>query len=184
MSREIPDQWIEKLFAKMETIYGGAAFRAMWGGVDADEMKATWKQGLSAASLTDDGLRRGVSALFHTKRTPNLPEFITLCAPQPPMYRQHSLALTDESKRTSPEQACEQLARIREIAEKVLRDAGPVPLDGRGIRWAYRLLSRATNGGHIAPHQITFAKEAIANWKLAHGVHDNGHEREPGADDE
>ena len=176
MSREIPDGWIEKLFAKMESIYG-SPFRSMWGNVDADEMKSTWKQGLSAANLTDDGLRRGVSSLFHTKRTPNLPEFIELCAPTPAMYRQNNLALTDD-RRTSPAEARAQLAKIAEIAKGLLREHG-APAGG-GIRWAYRLLQRAADGEHITPHQIAFAKEAIENYDRTHGRV----KREPGCDDE
>ncbi|WP_322046032.1 hypothetical protein [Paraburkholderia sp. J67] len=176
MSREIPDGWIEKLFSKMETIYGGS-FRAMWGNVDADEMKATWKQGLGIANVTDEGLRRGVAALFHTKRAPNLPEFIELCAPVPAMYRQNTLALTDE-RRTPPDEARAQLANIRDIAKGLLREHG-APAGG-GIRWAHRILQRAADGEPITPHQIAFAKEAIEIYGRTHGRVN----REPGSDDE
>ncbi|MFP4891248.1 hypothetical protein [Paraburkholderia sp. EG304] len=174
MAREIPEAWIEKLFARMSAIYG-ARFADLWRGVPIDDIKAIWRYGLAGTS--DEGLRRGAAALFHTKYPPTLPEFIELCAPEPTMYQQHP-ALTDE-RRTSPDQAREQLAKIRELASGLLRKHG-APAGG-GIRWAYRLLQRAQDGEPITPHQIAFAKEAIEAYNRTHGRRG---EREPGSDDE
>lgn len=176
MSRDIPAQWIERLFSKFESIYG-AQFRAMWNGVPVDEMKATWRQGLGAANVTDDGLRRGVAALFHTRKPPNLPEFIELCALNA-AHRQNTLALSDD-RRTPPDEARAQLAKIRDLAQGLLREHG-APAGG-GIRWAYRLLQRAADGEHITPHQINFAKEALEAYNATHARNGN---REPGSDDE
>lgn len=176
MSREIPGHWIDRLFCRMDTLYG-SAFVAMWRDVDVDEMKSTWRQGLALANVTDEGLKRGVAALFYAKKPPNLPEFIELCMP-PSAQRQNALALTNEVNRTPPEQAREQLAKIREAAESVTR---PVE-HGSGIAWAHRLIGRAERGEHVSAHQLTCAKTAIEQWQITHGT--MRHEREPGSDDE
>ncbi|MGF6920167.1 hypothetical protein [Paraburkholderia sp. 40] len=179
MLRSIPEHWIERLFSRMASLYG-SRFADMWRDGEIDEIKATWREGLAGQS--DDALRRGVAALFHEPPyPPTLPRFIELCRPQPAMYQPNRVALTDE-RRTSPEQAREQLARIREIAGGLLREHG-APAGG-GIRWAFRLLQRAQDGEHITAHQIGFAKEAIESYNRTHGQHINGHEREPGSDDE
>lgn len=164
------------LWQKMMNVYG-ARFLDMWEGVDVGEMQVTWTEGLRGMSR--EALQRGVAALFHTRHPPTLPEFVALCEPRPAMYRQNTLALTNEANRTPPEQAREQLAKIREIA-KGLQSGTPAG----GIRSAYRLLQRAADGEHITAHQINFAKEAIEAYNVTHGRNDNGHDREPGSDDE
>ncbi|MGF6607087.1 hypothetical protein OKW45_001987 [Paraburkholderia sp. WSM4175] len=179
MGRAIPEYWIERLFARMESIWG-ARFQDFWRNVsDPNEVKAVWGEGL--ADVTDEGLKRGVAALFHEPGPPTLPRFLELCRPQPAMYTPNRAALTDE-RRTAPGEAREQLARIREIAAGLLREHG-APAGG-GIRWAFRLLQLAENGEHITANQIGFAKEAIENYNRTHGQHENGHAREPGSDDE
>ncbi|WP_322092792.1 hypothetical protein [Paraburkholderia bannensis] len=174
MSRAIPEAWIEKLFARMASIWG-SRFADMWRDTDLDEVKSVWRASLS--DVTDDGLRRGVSKLIHHLHPPDLPAFRRLCEAEPAMYQQNTLALTDE-RRTPPEQAREQLAQIRDLAKGLLREHG-APAGG-GIRWAYRLLQRAADGERITPHQIAFAKEAIENFNRTHGRA----KREPGSDDE
>ncbi|MGF6986513.1 hypothetical protein QFZ99_006054 [Paraburkholderia atlantica] len=179
MLRSIPEHWIERLFARMESIYG-ARFQDFWRGVsDPADVKAVWREGLAGQS--DEALRRGVAALFHERHPPTLPRFLELCAPQPAMYTRNDPALTDD-RRTSPGEAREQLARIREMASALLREHG-APVGG-GIRWAHRLLQRAENGEHITAHQIGFAKSAIESYGRTHGRNENGHQREPGSDDE
>ncbi|MGF6981393.1 hypothetical protein QFZ99_000869 [Paraburkholderia atlantica] len=178
MLRSIPEHWIERLFSRMSSLYG-SRFADMWRDGDIDEIKAAWREGL--AGQNDDALRRGVAALFHEKNPPTLPRFLELCRPQPTMYTPNAAAVTDD-RRTPPEQAREQLARIRNVAGALLREHG-APAGG-GIRWAFRLLQRAENGEHVTVHQIGFAREAIESYSRTHGQHINGHQREPGSDDE
>jgi hypothetical protein len=162
------------LWRKMMFIYG-ARFLDMWEGVDVNEMQTTWTDALRGMSRDD--LQRGVAALYRTRHPPTLPDFLELCKPVPAMYRANPLAL--DAPRTPPEQAREQLAKLRDIANDLLRKNG-VPLGG-GIRWAYRLLQRASDGENITQHQIAFAKEAIENYNRTHG---RSSPREPGDDDE
>ncbi|MEM5403796.1 hypothetical protein [Paraburkholderia unamae] len=168
------------LWRKMANVYG-AQFLDMWEGVDAADMQDTWTEALRAANVTREGLMRGVSKLWHVRRPPTLPEFIELCAPPSAMYRQRALALIDE-RRTSPEEARAQLAKVRALAEQVLVDSRGT--SAAGIRWANRLLERAAAGEYVTPGQVEHAKQAIEQWRMTHGRHDNGHEREPGCDDE
>jgi hypothetical protein len=158
----------------MMFIYG-ARFLDMWEGVDVNEMQATWSDGMRGMSR--EALQRGITALYHAKHPPTLPEFLELCKAGPAMYRPNQFAL--DAPRTPPAEAREQLAKIHEVASRLLSQHG-APLGG-GIRWAYRLLQRAANGDHITQHQIDFAKDAIENYNRSHGRHDT---RQPGDDDE
>jgi hypothetical protein len=162
------------LWRKMAACFG-ERFYAMWRNVDEIEMQAMWTEGLRGMSR--ESLTRGVSAMMHRRTPPTLGEFIEFCEPQPTMYRPNQFAL--DAPRTPPAEAREQLAKIHEVASRLLSQHG-APLGG-GIRWAYRLLQRAANGDHITQHQIDFAKDAIENYNRSHGRHDT---RQPGDDDE
>ena len=163
------------LWRKMAAIYG-ARFLDMWRDVDARDVQAMWTEGLRAADITREALMRGLSKLYHTKYPPTLPEFIALCAAEPAMYQQNALALTNEANRTPPEEARAQLAKIREMAGTALRERG-APAGG-DVRWAYRVLQRATDGKPVTAQQLAFAREAIEAHARIHGS------REPGSDDE
>jgi hypothetical protein len=163
------------LWRKMMNVYG-ARFLDMWEGVDVAEMQATWTDAMRGT--TREALQRGVSALWHTKRPPTLPEFLELCRPGPTIYRQHTLALTNDANRTPPEQAREQLATIRDLAGSTVRS----PDRNAGVQWAHRLLRRAADGERVTQHQIESAQTAIEAWECTHGRIER--DREPGSDDE
>ncbi|CAB3758503.1 hypothetical protein [Paraburkholderia humisilvae] len=163
------------LWRKMMNVYG-ARFLDMWEGVDVSEMQVTWTEGLRG--LSREAIQRGVSRLYHAKHPPTLPEFIALCEPSPAMHRQNTLALTNEANRTPPEQAREQLVKVREVAQSLVR---PVER-GSGVAWAQRLIDRAQRGEHVTLHQLACAKAAIEQWQITHGT--MRHTREPGSDDE
>jgi hypothetical protein len=146
----------------MSAIYG-ARFLDMWQAVDPADVQIEWSHAL--AGIPRDALTRAVARLYHTRYVPTLPEFIELCAPVPAMHRQPALAL--DSPRTSPEQAREQLAEIRDLAAELLRSHRS--LRGGDLRWAYRLLQRAADGEHITAHQIGMARDAIEGTPRAPG---------------
>lgn len=175
MSSTITESRGTWLWRKMAACFGERFF-AMWRNVDEVEMQAVWTEGLRG--ITRENLQRGMSAMLHRRTPPTLGEFVELCEPVPSMYRQNTLALTDE-RRTPPEQARAQLVTIHEIARGVLRKHG-APAGG-GIRWAHRLLQRAADGEQTTPHQVAFAKNAIESYQRSHGRHG---QREPGSDDE
>ncbi|HWT35553.1 MAG TPA: hypothetical protein VN289_04690 [Paraburkholderia sp.] len=168
MTRAIPEHWLERLFARMESIYG-SRFHDMWRDCEIAEVKATWREGL--AGITDEGLKRGVAALFHEKSPPTLPRFLELCQPQPAMHTPNRL-LTDEVGRTPSHEARAQLA---EIAKRIgMREPG--------IAWARRVVDEAARGHVLPGNRLQVALDAIKSWDATHGaIH---REREPGCDDE
>lgn len=187
MGRAVPEAWIEKLFARMVALWG-SRFADMWRDADLDEVKATWRAGL--ANVNDDGLKRGVAALFHEQSPPTLPRFLELCAAQPAMYRQ--TALIDEAGRTAPGEARAHLAAIA----KRIGAAAP------GIAWARNIVDEAANGHVLPGNRLQVALDAIATFETTHGKakaqqepeislpprvpspHIYTPEREPGTDDD
>jgi hypothetical protein len=167
MNRQIPESWVERLFSRMASLWG-SRFADKWRDCDLDEVKSTWRLGLS--DLADPALKRGVAALFNTPDPPDLPAFRRLCqAPAPEHQGQIWLG---DGQRTLPAEAREQLARIAALVD--------APNAGRrsGIAWARRILQRALDGERITAHQVQFARQAIEIWERTHG------RREPGSDDE
>ena len=110
MTRDIPEFWIERLFARMSATYG-ARFADMWANLDLAEVKATWRAGL--AGISDEGLKRGVSKLPFCPHPPDLPAFRRLCEGQPATYRP-PVALAD-NRRADPATVEANLAKLREI---------------------------------------------------------------------
>ncbi|OYD64825.1 UNVERIFIED_ORG: hypothetical protein BDU10_7446 [Burkholderia sp. CF145] len=163
MSRTVPEHWIEKLFSRMASIWG-SRFADMWRDCDLDEVKATWRAGL--ADVTDDGLKRGVAALFHEKSPPPLPRFIELCQPQPAMYS----ALTDDSKRTP---SVEARAHLEAIAKRI-------GMHQPGIAWARRIVDEAAHAHVLPGNRLQVALDAIKAWEQTHYQA----RREPGSDDD
>jgi hypothetical protein len=72
----LPDQWIEKLFARFEAMYG-AKFADAWKGCDLKSMKSLWAETLGA--LSRDELANGVAGCMSKDWPPTLPEFVKLC---------------------------------------------------------------------------------------------------------
>ncbi|WP_250532262.1 hypothetical protein [Caballeronia sp. ATUFL_F1_KS39] len=197
MTRAVSEHWIERLFSRMESIYG-ARFHDFWRNVeDLNKTKKIWREGL--ADMTDLDLRRGVAALFHTRSVPDLPAFRELCRPVPkqfetPMIPPHS-CLTDQRPTITPE-GIAQLAYIKTIVADTFEQARP-----DGIEWARRLPANAKEGQAINAVQIEFAEDAIRRWEMTHhqaerdddqpdelpprvpSPHIYG-DREPGSDDE
>ncbi|TCK37996.1 hypothetical protein B0G84_3298 [Paraburkholderia sp. BL8N3] len=162
MTRNVPEHWVERLFARMQSIYG-ARFQDFWRNVDdLDEVKAVWREGL--ASVADEDLRRGVAALFHTRNVPDLPAFLELCRPTPQQFAPHE-CLSDQRQRLTPNGEA-QLDRIKAMVKATSQSNNT--RTGH-IRWAVRLLERATNGEHITAFQVAFAEEAIKRWEATHG---------------
>lgn len=75
---ELPDDWIERLFRKMEDRYG-AMWADRYGAFPRQRVKETWAEDL--ADLTNSELARGFAASKNLKFPPTLPEFRELCRP-------------------------------------------------------------------------------------------------------
>lgn len=75
---EIPDHWIDALFAKMSTYYGNK-FADMWRDGNMQAIKAVWAQ--ECLKLSREEFTRGANALLAQEWPPTLPQFIKLCRP-------------------------------------------------------------------------------------------------------
>lgn len=78
--RDIPIEWVQKLFATMQAFYGNK-FTNQWQGQNLQVVMQIWQSKMS--ELTDLELRRGFKALEGREWPPSLPEFLNLCRPTP-----------------------------------------------------------------------------------------------------
>ncbi len=133
----LPDQWVERLFARFEAMYG-AKFADAWKGCDLLNVKAIWAETLGAMSREE--LAAGVAGCMGKDWPPTLPEFVKLCkAANPNEPSGHPtaneawglvLASRDESDTVV---WTEQIAEAAGVAQPVL-DVG----DEVGARMAFR----------------------------------------------
>jgi hypothetical protein len=169
-STETRGQW---LWRKLGAIFG-ARFLDMWANIDPADVQTEWTSALHG--LPREALQRGVSACYHMRQPPTLPEFLEACRAQPAMYANRTL--TDETNRTPPDEA---RARLAEAAAAIAKTEP-------GIAWAYRLIERADLGEPVTVTQLEHARAAIAAWETTHGTANAQGEgeplREPGCDDE
>lgn len=77
----IPVSWIEQVFSRLLAMYGNR-FTSMWEGLDPQQIKQVWADGLAGFGKED--ILRGLDAC-KTGRDwpPTLPEFRKLCRPVP-----------------------------------------------------------------------------------------------------
>ncbi|SPA17219.1 hypothetical protein [Cupriavidus taiwanensis] len=151
----VPDAWVEHLFKRMGALYG-SAFTAKWRDVDPPTLWRTWAEGM--ATVPKDHLTIGYNALESAcPRPPSLAEFLALCSPPPAAHRPAPLPLPSPL-RTSPEQARENLGRIKAMVDV------PRPKPG-GIEWARNTVALAKAGQYVAPMRLRMAYDAIANHR-------------------
>ncbi|WP_250518525.1 hypothetical protein [Caballeronia sp. ATUFL_M1_KS5A] len=164
MTRTVPEHWIERLFERMEMIWG-AKFEDFWRNVrEPEKIKDVWREGL--ADLSDEAWRRGVGALIHEKTPPTLPRFRELCRLDP-MYVAPSMpALTHEHRVTPVGLA--NIAKINEILAKHKLPKREPSAGTDGIKWAFKIL-REANERDVPLNKLEIAQQAIANWCATHG---------------
>jgi hypothetical protein len=151
-----PTEWVERLFAKLLTLYG-TRFADMWRGVAVEDVKKTWGAALARYPLETirDALVKLTSSSTYP---PTLPEFVALCescyrpAPQK--------ALTLELPPPDPEAA----QKMRALFEKQAAEMSDKCEPGKGSRkWAYDVLERAKRGeGYpLTQTAVQIAEEAV-----------------------
>ncbi len=136
-SSALPEEWIERLFARFEAMYG-AKFADAWKGCDLRNVKVVWAETLG--SLGRDELSAGVAGCMTREWPPTLPEFVKLCRqPDPNAPGGHptaneawALVLSSHDEAETVVWT-EQIAEAAGIARPVL-DAG----DEVGARMAFR----------------------------------------------
>lgn len=114
-NQALPNSWVEKIFARMQGIYGrdftGQFSTGMVNGVDAglENAKATWAEELGGFVKWPEAIAYALEHL--PERVPNCIKFKELCrmAPRPePMKLEHKL---------TEEQMAENKKRIKEIID-------------------------------------------------------------------
>ena len=77
-TRAAPISWVEKLFERMQALYGNK-FIDMWRDTNIDLVKDMWAEEMG--KLNADELRRGFTALMARDWPPTLPEYLRMCRP-------------------------------------------------------------------------------------------------------
>lgn len=163
-STETRGEW---LFRKMALLYG-SKFTSLWADVDPEEVKAEWS--IALRGMSRENLQRGVSALYHTRYCPTLPEFLSLCEPPQPLPLAHQYRIEDAVELTDSPTA---RAKLASIAGTIGHTHHP------GIEWARRIVD-ASKHEAVPAMKLAMAREAIRKWETFNTPID----REPGCDDE
>lgn len=76
--KAVPVTWVEKLFGRLEALYGNK-FVDMWRGTNVAQVKQLWAEEMG--KLSPEEMKRGYAALMSRDWPPSLPEFLKLCKP-------------------------------------------------------------------------------------------------------
>lgn len=153
----VPREWVDSLFAKMATRYGGRV-ADMWRGLDGEEVRKAW--GVEMAKLSPEQLREGVRTLADAfQQPPNVGQFLAHCrAARQAQTARAVAALTDQRRADVTTQ--------REGMDRLRRELAPLNAPrGVGVDWAIRLLERGTSasGAPLPSEVVRVARTAIAN---------------------
>ena len=141
----LPEQWIDRLFARFATMYG-KHWLELWAGVPMEAVKATWAEDLGG--ISGEQIRRALDhRKTHSTFPPTCPEFVALC-------RQF---------RDTPATTIYLPAPRGELPEptKVILDGY---LEGKHKdckAWARKILEESAAGRVYPSISIEFAKEAL-----------------------
>ena len=136
-SSALPEEWIERLFARFEAMYG-ARFADSWKGCDLRNVKIVWAETLG--SLSRDELSAGIAGCMTREWPPTLPEFVKLCRqPDPSAPGGHPTANEAWALVLSSHDEAETVVWTEQIAEAA-RIAQPILDSGDkvGARMAFR----------------------------------------------
>ena len=144
LSTEQQNEWIERIFLRLATIYG-KEFSQKWGDVEPDDLKAEWARCLGGFEAQDIGAALGECR--SQPKAPNLPEFSAMC-------RRHMLTRTKVELKPLTK---EEKAAAAVVADKVAEgfrskedQAGEYWLNGVLVtkyrQWAVNLVKREASG--------------------------------------
>ena len=139
----LPEKWIDKLFERLEALYG-ARFHDAWRGVDLANVKRTWAEKLADFASMPDCLKSALDACDEKPWPPTLPEFLALCRDAARRKGTSSYLLLEEKLTPA------QIARA-ERAAVLAQQALAATTDARA--WAHRLRARQLAGEVLGNHQ-------------------------------
>ncbi len=154
--RVLPDAWIERLFGRLEGLYG-AKFHDAWRGTDTENVKRTWAEKLGGFAGRPEALKAALDACDDKPWPPTLPEFIGLCR--------------DAAKRAGPAYVAlpapeiDQAEAARRVEQAAAAVKKPDAYDWLG--WAKKLRTRYLGGERLLPVQIDMASSVLGEtWSL------------------
>lgn len=156
-ARRIPDSWVERIFSRMQGLYGslwldrwrsGERIERAGQAFDAGLLlaKDTWAQELGGFVEMPDRISRALEACRHRNLPPTLPEFLDLCR------QQHADA---PKALAAPRATAEQVAQQVEVIARRMSapQAGgtswaetPPPGGARGGLWERSIIELAEQG--------------------------------------
>ena len=155
LSTELRSKWIERVFAKLLSIYGDG-FASNWAHTNIDEVKATWADALGGFDA--DAIGNALKDCYDEEYCPKLPKFVALC-------RKHvirPIALQDVTPIPAPQAA----ALIAEAHKRAGISPRPGKYDFK--LWAKKLRTDYQDAIFLQPIQIRMASEALGE------IWDNG----------
>lgn len=74
---QLPDSWVDALFARLQVRYG-AAWTRMWEGLDITAVKADWSEELGGYANAPEAIKHALAHL-PPDRPPTVGQFLVLC---------------------------------------------------------------------------------------------------------
>lgn len=93
---KLPEEWIDRLFTRLASMYG-QKFTKMWDGIPRQDQVNTWAEMLADMDKYD--LANGLKNCIDTPYPPTLPEFRLLCVPRYEPERVFNFAIELRRKR-------------------------------------------------------------------------------------
>jgi len=78
----MPERWMERLFARLSSIYGNR-MTTMWADCPKADLMDAWREGLRGIEADSIALALSTVHVAHPEWPPTLGEFVSLCKPQP-----------------------------------------------------------------------------------------------------
>lgn len=147
LSTALQQGWIERLFSRLEALYG-ASFGRQWDGTNVAEVKTVWAEKLGGFTAAQIG--EALKNCDEKPYPPNLPEFIELCrraakrTERPPAI---------EAPQLSTEERMERARQLDAASAKGNE------YDYRG--WCKELKRRYLAGEFLLPVQISMASDVM-----------------------
>lgn len=147
LSKDHQRAWIERIFAKLTSIYGDD-FTRNWRGIDPEEIKAEWADTLGGFHAAD--IASALQACRSQPKAPNLPEFASLCRQNMNTRNTVTLApLTPEERAAA--------AKVAETVAKAMsaKEANTKGYYVNGVlvtvfkQWAVNIVNREASGEQI-----------------------------------
>lgn len=149
--RALPDAWIERLFSRLEGLYG-AKFHDAWRGTDLENVKAVWADKLGGFAASPERLKAALEACDERPWPPTLPEFLGLC--RDAARRGDAAPLALPAPQISQEDAATRAASASALSDK-LRNFAP------STAWAQKLRERYRSGEKLIDCQVRLASGAL-----------------------